>query len=243
MARTSVAKPAAPIRTAILRVTIGSFSLAALLGVIALLGGGAFSETEARILNTTLLVGVGSVMVLCYLATAGTAYQPVGIAGGAVVVVPLACALFVIWADYEVEPPEALVKTFGVGAVVAVTLAQACLLLGPAARARRTIRRIMWTTVVLATVLAGMVSALVLGLEPRNAYWRLLGVVAILDVLGTVVVAAVTRFGTRAPAPASLSLPPELVRRVVTEAERTGRAPEDVVGEALDRYLAGADDR
>ena len=101
----------------------------------------------------------------------------------------------------------------------------------------------MWTTVVLATVLAGMVSALVLGLEPRNAYLRLLGVVAILDVLGTVVVAAVTRFGTRAPASTTLSLPPELVRRVVTEAERTGRAPEDVVGEALDRYLASADDR
>ena len=58
----------APIRTAIVRITIGAFSLAALIGVMALLGGGAFGAIEGRILLTTLLVGVASMAVLCYLA-------------------------------------------------------------------------------------------------------------------------------------------------------------------------------
>ena len=72
----------APIRRWIVRTTIGSFSLAALLGIVALLGGGEFGETEGQILLTTLLVGVVSIAVLCYLATAGRRSQPLGIAGG-----------------------------------------------------------------------------------------------------------------------------------------------------------------
>ena len=61
----------APIRRAIVRTTIGSFSLAALMGIIALLGGGHFGATQGRVLLTTLLVGVVSIAVLCFLVTAG----------------------------------------------------------------------------------------------------------------------------------------------------------------------------
>jgi hypothetical protein len=233
---------AAPIRTAIVRVTIGSFSLAALLGVIALVGGGAFGATEGRILLTTLLVGVVSIAVLCYLATAETPYQPVGVAGGVVVLAPLVSALVMIWSDYSEAPPEWLGKTFGVGAVVAASFAQASLLLAMTVRARPAVRRILAPTLVMATVLAAMVSYLILGPEPRaTPYFRLLGIVAILDVLGTVVVAALTRFGRGtvrpAPPPAALVVPPALAARVVDLAERTGRRPEEVVDEALQRYL------
>ena len=66
----------APIRRWIVRLTIGSFSVAALMGIVALLGGGEFGETEGRILLTTLLVGVVSIAVLCYLATAGDGPSP-----------------------------------------------------------------------------------------------------------------------------------------------------------------------
>ncbi|GAA2135770.1 hypothetical protein GCM10009844_01370 [Nocardioides koreensis] len=234
----------APIRTVIVRITIGAFSLAALMGVIALIGGGAFGATEGRILLTTLLVGVSSVAVLCYLATAGTPYQWVGVLGGVVLVAPVLTALVMIWHDFDTTPSELESKTFGVGTVVAATLAQVCLLLALGARARPAVRRILVATIALAGVLAGLVSAMVLGYDdPGSGYLRFLGVVAILDVLGTVVVAALTRFGVspRPQAPTVLAVPFGLTGRVVALAERTGRHPEDVVGEAVERYLAAAE--
>ena len=253
--------PTAPIRTAIVRLTIVSFSAAALLGVVALLGGGAFGETEGRILLSTLVIGVVSVAVLCYLATAGTPYQPVGIAGGAVVLVPLVTVLVMIWAYFDTDPPEIIAKAFGVGAILAATLAQASLLLVMAEHRRPAVRRLLAGTLVMATALAGLLSALVVGLDPRGGYLRVVGVVAILDVLGTVVVAALTRFGAQ-PQPAQpddlqparrdqtlvgadaarrLSLPAELGARLDAVAARTGLTPDEVVATALRLYLEPQD--
>ncbi len=233
-------KPTAPIRTVIVRLTIGSFSLAALMGVIALIGGGEFGATEGRILLTTLLVGVVSVAVLCYLATAGTPFQVVGVAGGLTVLVPLVSALLLIWGDWENEPAEWVGKTFGVGVVVAATLAQASLLLVLGGRARRLVRRLLVGTLVMAAVLAGLISYLILGPEPDGPYFRVLGVVAILDVLGTVVVAALTRFGAGEVASASgttLTIPAELAARLDAHVARTGRPRDEVVAVAVERYL------
>lgn len=236
----------APIRTAIVRITIGAFSLAALMGVIALIGGGAFGATEGRILLTTLLVGVSSVAVLCYLATAGTPYQWVGVVGGVVLVAPVFTALLMIWHDFDTAPSELESKTFGVGTVVAATLAQVCLLLALGARARPAVRRILVATIALAAVLAGLISAMVLGYDdPGSGYLRFLGVVAILDVLGTVVAAALTRFGGGAARPAApaaaLTVSPALAARVAALAQRTGRSPGAVLDEAAERYLAEAE--
>ena len=237
----------APIRTAIVRITIGAFSLAALMGVIALIGGGAFGATEGRILLTTLLVGVSSVAVLCYLATAGTPCQWVGVVGGVVLVAPVFTALLMIWHDFDTAPSELESKTFGVGTVVAATLAQVCLLLALGARARPAVRRILVATIALAAVLAGLISAMVLGYDdPGSGYLRFLGVVAILDVLGTVGVAALTRFGGGAARPAAapaaaLTVSPALAARVAALAERTGRSPGAVLDEAAERYLAEAE--
>ena len=240
-----IRKSNAPIRTAIVRVTVASFSLAALMGVIALLAGGAFGETEARILLTTLLVGVVSVTVLCYLATAGRRSQPVGVAGGLVVPVPLVAALAMIWGDWESGVPEWLGRTFGVGAVVAATLAQACLLLALAARARPLVRRILVGTLVLAAVLAGVVSYLIVGPEPRgDTFVRILGVVAILDVLGTVLVAVLTRFGAAGAVPVTragtVTLDAGLAARLDAFAARSGLSRDEVVAAALARHLEEA---
>src|SRR5699024_4338850 len=98
---TSTTSTTAPIRRWIVRVTMGSFSLAALLGIVALLSGGEFGETEGQILLTTLLVGVVSIAVLCYLTTAGRHSQPVGVVGGVTVLVPLVTGLLLIWADSD----------------------------------------------------------------------------------------------------------------------------------------------
>ena len=233
----------APVRRAIVRLTIGSFSLAALLGIIALLGGD-FGETQGRVLLTTVLVGVVSIAVLCYLVTAGRRSQPVGISGGVVVLVPFATALLMIWGDVQHGPSEGLLRTFGVGSVVAATLAQACLLLEMAERSRPGVRRLLVGTLALAAVLAGMGSALITGYNPSgDGFYRLLGVVAILDVLGSVVAAALLKFGAgsaqvaQAARTATVTIPAELDARLTRAAREQGQDKEQLVSAALESFL------
>ena len=229
-----------PLRTAVVRLTIVSFSVAALLGIIALLAGGSFGETEARILLTTLLVGTVSIAMLCYLSTAGTAYQVVGVLGGITVLAPLVTSLIMIWSDEWPGSDDVLLKTFGVGTVVAGTLAQACLLLSLGRRARGAVRGLLLATLLLAVAVAGMVCALILGYVPDDGdtFVRILGVVAILDVLGTVVVAALSKFGpTAGRTSLDVSLPGDLAARVDAEATRSGRSRDAVVAAAVSRYL------
>jgi hypothetical protein len=225
----------------IVRITILSFSVAALMGVVALLSGGEFGEPEAKVLLTTLLVGVASVAVLCYLATAGQRFQPVGVAGGATVLVPFVTGLVMIWGNVDEDVPLWLARTFGVGAIAAATLAQASLLLAIGWQGRPLVRRLLTGTLIFAIALAGLTSALVLGTEPGGSYFRLLGVVAILDVLGTVVVAALARFGaepTSAIARAGLAVPADLLSEVDAYAAQAGLTREEAVAAALRSYLA-----
>jgi F0F1-type ATP synthase assembly protein I len=230
----------APIRKVIVRVTIGSFSLAALLGIIALLRGGEFGQTQFRILLTTLLVGAVSIAVLCYLATAGRPSQPVGVAGGLIVLVPLVTALLMIWGDVEHGPSEGVLKTFGVGTAVAATLAQASLLLTVGERGRPGVRRILVGTL----ALAAMVSALIAGYTPPEGgyYHRILGVVAILDVLGTLVVAALMKLGSGdlQRARADVRLPHDLAESVAQLATKSGQSSDEVVAAAVRLYLQEA---
>ena len=244
---------AAPVRRAILAVTIGSFSIAALMGITALLAGGSFGETEAKVLLTTLIVGCASVCVLCYLATGGTPYQVVGVAGGAAVLVPVTTALMLVWRDWDLfdGPTEAVWKSFGVGTVVAATLAQMSLLLG-LAWARRSLALLLWPTLALAAVFAVLVSFMILNEAEDGGLWRVLGVIAILDVLGTVVTAAMAKFGGRAEGPErpaaaapgwspsglSVSLPDQLAAAIEQRSRETGRSPANLVAEAVESYLA-----
>ena len=231
------------VRRVVVRLTIGSFSVAALLGIAALLAGGRFGETEARILLTTLLVGVVSIAVLCYLATAGKRFQAVGVAGGVTVLVPLATALLMIWGQGLADEP-AVFKPFAVGAIAAASLAQASLLLALCEGGRRLIRRMLAATLVFAGLVAVMTAVLVLadGDNFPDWYLRLLGVVAILDVLGTVIVAALVKFGPSETSPeaATLTLPPTLSTRLAEAAASQGRSPSDLATEAIERYLGGA---
>lgn len=228
-----------PLRRVIVTFTIGSFSVAALLGVLALLSGGEFGDTQVRVLLTTLVVGVVSVAVLCYLSTAGTSYQAVGAVGGLAVVVPLVTSLLMIWGEGD-RSSDGLVETFGVGSIVAASLAQACLLLALAARRGPGLRVLLALTLLLATLLAAILSALVLGADADNtATARLVGVIAILDVLGTVVVAALAKFGPeeRGAARVSVPVPADLLDALDRLAGEQGRTREQVVEDALRSHV------
>ncbi len=223
--------------------TIGSFSVAALMGIVALLGGGDFGEGEGRVLLTTLVVGCASICVLCYLATAGTRWAPVGALGGVVVVLPVLTALILVWSDWNDGPADGLLKGFGVGVVLAVTLAQVSLLLALAGDGR--LAGVLWSTVGVAATVAALVSAMILGEVDAGGIWRLLGVLAILDVLGTLVTIALAKFGERGVGGGGrspgdvvqLRLTPEQAAAVDALARRTGEPREQVIAAALDQFL------
>ena len=231
----------ARIRKIIVRLTIGSFSIAALLGILALLMGGEFSETQGNVLITTLLVGVVSIAVLCYLTTAGKRYQWVGILGGISASFPTVIGLILIWSQFDSDL-QFIWKAFGVGTTLAATLAQVSLLLSLVDNAKPAIRKILYATLLFAAVVAGMIIVPIVFdfYEMHDWYWRILGIVAILDVLGTVTVAALSKFGSSdKPDDVTLTISSALDSRLVDAAKTTGRSKSDIVSEALENFLDG----
>lgn len=222
--------------------TTGSFSVAALMGILALLRAGDFGDNEARVLLTTLVVGSASICVLCYLATAGSRWAPLGALGGVVAVLPTVTALLLVWSDWDGGDLSGMLKTFGVGVVLAVTLAQLCLLLA-LTESRFGPGPVLWATAAMAVLLAAIVCGLILGAVDEGV-WQLLGIVAILDVLGTLVTIASAKFGGREETPAAPSdsrLRPVLSYAqsalVQQQAQATGRTPDELVSEAVEQYL------
>jgi hypothetical protein len=228
----------APVRRIVVWLTIGSFSIAALMGIIALLSGGAFGEREGQVLLTTLVVGVTSVAMLCYLATAGTRFQAVGVVGGIVVLVPATQALLLVW-DEGSWDFEAFFKTFSTGLTVAATLAQLALLLAVAGDRQR-LRWVLWPTVALAVGVAGVTTTVIFTEADSDLTLRTLGVMAILDVLGTLTTLAHAIFGNRSPdeAGAPVRIPARLEAPLAAAATGSGRSRDDVVAEALDAWFA-----
>ena len=225
------------VRRFVVSAVIGSFSLAALMGIVALLSPGRFGDTEARVLGTTASVGVESVAALCYLSVSGRRrWAWLGVAGAAVSLVALTSLLITIWGSVN----DGVGRTFASSAVVAATLAQASLLIALAARRGTT--RLLVGTLGAAGVVAGMVVVPILTRsEPPGGYFRLLGVIAILDALGSValvalsVVARFTRAGQVGPVAAGpVILAPDVEARLRRLALERGRTPSDLLDEALD---------
>ena len=223
------------LRKLVVRLVIGSFSIAALMGIIALLGGGSFGETEGKILMTTVIVGVESVAVLCYLAVAGRSTAFIGLVGGLVSLLPFGLALVLTWGGYDGNDP--VWQTFGVGVTVAASLAQMCLLLAVAGRQK--IGAALVATLLAIVIVAAMITyAIVDGSGLDDRFWRTFGVIAILDVLGTVVLAAVNGFGRSTEKDAEPALlTTALESRIVSAAGERGVSPATLLSDALDAYL------
>lgn len=183
---------------------IVSFSLAAVVGIIALLSGD-FGETQGKIILTTLLMGATSITALCHLAIADRAMRLVGFVGLAASTVALVTGLVLIWRDWNDSAFEDWLKVFLTAGVLAVSFAHSNLLLLLAGRRRAVIRIGLMVTLVMIAAVAIMIILPVVsegeipGFENEEWYWRLFGVVGILDVLGTVVVPVLAIFVRDAP--------------------------------------------
>jgi hypothetical protein len=201
--------------------------------VIALLAGGTLGESSIRIVLTTVIVGSASVLTLCLLAVVGSRYAAAAAVGGVAVLVAAVTALLMTWDAWDGVGDD-LVETFGVATVAALSLAQVCLLLA-ASGARRNLAWLLWSTVAVVVVLAVWVSGLILGSDADDSSFRLMGVVAILDVLGTVVLVALAVFGSDGRT-LTVSVPAPIAARLRKESSDTGRPVRDLVDEALARY-------
>jgi hypothetical protein len=223
------------LRRLISTVVIVSFSLAALLGIIALISGGSFGETEGRVLLTTVIVGVESVAALCYLGLAGHRLALIGAAGG---VVSIAATVLALWLTWGGDDRTAVWQAFGVAATLAASLAQASLLL--ALVGRRTIGAGLAGTLLAIAVVAVMaIIPIVTESEMSDGYWRAFGVVAILDVLGTIVLTAVGVFRRRADEETEPRLLTAAVEsRLIDAAHQRGTSPSQLLSDALDALMA-----
>ncbi|GAA1530956.1 hypothetical protein [Nocardioides humi] len=237
------------LRRIVVTVVIASFSVAALLGIIALLGPGDFGDTGAKVLLTTVIVGVESTVALCLLSLAGHRWAPLAAAGGLASIVATAAAVTLTWGDFgwDSAVDELLWKSFGVGAILAATAAQLSLLIALVLRPGRAagpLGGLLAATGLVAAIVAAMaIGPILLETDPGGGYWRAFGVLAILDVLGSVVLIALGAFGrvrTRVTEPpgGSVGLTADQQQRVLAWAATHGTSPDRVVAAALDAYLS-----
>ncbi len=172
---------------------IASLSVTALVGIIVLLTG-ANNEVLSHILVTTLVLAAFSVTSLCHLAVVGKSPQVVGFVGIVASGGAFVAAEVLIWTanNFSSDSTQNWFRALGVLTVLALSLAHANLMLLLESRRRRIVRLGLRVTLVLITLVAiGIwIPLLDNGTFPdsnNDWYWRVFGVLAILDVLGTIV--------------------------------------------------------
>ena len=221
-------------------VIIVSLSITALIGIATLITG-SYGELQGKIMLTTLIIGATSVVALCDLAVLGRHVRVVGIAGLLAAAVALVTALILTWGT---DSSEAVVKTFALAAIAAASIAHASLLLLLSERRRTVVRSGLWITVALIALLLVLLCIAILsnGQAWGDAYAKLVGTVAILDVLGTIVVPVVSLFlkddgAEPTGAALNLTVPPALAMRLSRAAQEAGTTAEQFAVDAIMRSL------
>ena len=171
-------------------VLIASLSIAAVMAIVVVLTGD-LGDTEAQILLTTVTAAAFS---LTGMGASARFYRGswtwVGAAGIAASALALVLALVFIWGELDTEP---FLRTFGVAVILATALAYASVLLLVRPRHRAVAVSLLATLVVLAGVTGMLISLAVLDLNWQDWFFRVLGALAILTVLGTLVTPVLNR--------------------------------------------------
>jgi len=185
-------------RQLLLYFVIFSLSLSALVAIFAFLIGD-FGDTETRIVLTTLAIGAFSLSGLC---CSGLYDQkknlPVAFLGLLSSAIALLISLITIW---ELIDFTDIWRVLSVAIIFAVSTAHSALLLSarPGQKIVQTSTRI--TSAFIAIVALMLIVVVIWGdNELGDFFYRLLGVFAVLDVLGTVVTPLLRKFAPSAPA-------------------------------------------
>lgn len=176
------------LRRVIVWIIVVSFGLAALGGIIVLLGG-SLGETAGKVLSTTAIVGGFSVAVLCCASLLGRRLRAFGLAGVIVSVLTLAWSLVLVWGWDYVDFGSATWQTLWTGLALTAAFSLASLLLLLADRQRAAVRIGLWITLALFAVVLGLTVYVIWARDfDYDVVYRVLGIVGILAALGAVVV-------------------------------------------------------
>ena len=230
------ARPRASVlRRIIVGVIIVSFGLAALGGIVVLLGA-ELGDAAWKVLTTTALVGAFSVAVLCCASLLGRRLQIVGLVGAGVAVVAAVLTIIAVWIQpsWESEFYWDLMWTM---VAASVGLSFACLLLLLADHRRPFVRvGLIVTLALFALVFALVVVPLWTDQYGGEVYSRTLGIASILAALGAIVVPVLSlllrdRRTADAPQPGSLSA--VSIARLEAEAARRGVTTDELVADLI----------
>lgn len=234
---------ASVIRRVIVTIIVVSFGVAAVSGIVVLLGG-ELGDAAFRVLSTTGIVGMFSVAVLCCAALIGRRTQLFGYVGAAISIAAAALSVWMVWNDFPWY--DAIFKVLWTLNAATGVCALAALLLLLSDHARRAVRFGLTLTLVLVAVGFALIMVALWGdtLEwvQSDGYWRLQGIVWILAALGGIVVPVTSlilrdRSGIRAsgdPAQAQVAeLSAQTVARILAEAEQAGLSPDAYVRSLL----------
>lgn len=190
----------AGLKTALVRSLLLCLSGTAALAIYAVLTP-SFNETAVRVLASTLLVGLFCMLCLACLTVLDSAYRMVGAGGTAAATGALASGLWLTWGtpDWDSWEIPGLVRTFLFCCVLAFACAHAALLLRVCGHVLGGLRAAVLACLAL---VATMMCAAIFNTDmtESDGYWRLLGVLGILDVLGTVCLPVLARLGRKASA-------------------------------------------
>lgn len=194
-------------RKLILRIIVGSLVVTALLGVIVILTG-SFGELTGKVLLTTVLVDVASIVGLCCAgqpSSVGHRYiQKLGLGAS---VLFLAVALIITWVELPENLGEFIWRILAVAAILAVSSAHASLILPSALHSPR-LRKLVFATVICIAIVAELLlnTVVIPGFYGGDTYFKIVAVVLILDVLGTILIPLTRRFSPPAVSPPPYSL-------------------------------------
>jgi hypothetical protein len=189
---------------------ITSLVLSAGAGIFVLLTG-SFDLIDGKILGTTLAIGLFSITSLADLRnfeSEQASYRSFALIGLGLSLIALVLVTLIIWSDTFIDMPW---KPAAVSSILAISAAHASLLL-PARGKNAALNSAVTVTLGMIALVAGLIIYLVLGedTEVGDMFYRLLGVFAILDVLGTILVPILSKFLPSSPGspPESSSEPP-----------------------------------
>ncbi len=255
------------LRRIIVWVMVVSLVITAAVGIGTLLTG-ELGETQSKVLITTLAIAGFSVTALCHIAVLNRDVRMVGWAGITSSALGLVAALMLIWRSWDYTDSNSeqalwdfVLKAFAVLLVSALSFAHANLMLLLSNSRRRWMRMALGANLVLITLVAVMViPPIVTNGEFPNAlisdtYWRLFGVVAILDALGTIALPVTTLIMRRqhddesvalktapsALAAVAITLPADLSAVVTERAAAAGVTPAQFVTDTVAQALAQSD--
>jgi len=191
-----------PARKLLLRITIALLSATATLGVISVLWGGSLGEAGPRLLASTAGADAASILALCCTGAAVSApHRAVQVTGIASACAALAAGLYLTWSSTTADGPgDVIPRAAAVLWILAAASAHAALMLGWR-RHSQPARILVAGTVLCTAVAAELIAnyALFPGFEPGSGYRRALAVILILDVLGTILIMLIRRFGQSRP--------------------------------------------